>query len=352
MGKAVFGYTADHREVYAFELTNRNGSMVRILSYGGAIQSWLVPDAPRGTLTDIVLGFPTVEAYENQRYFGALIGRCANRIPDGVFSLNGKTYTLACNDSRAHTHLHGGVVGFNQRLWDGTLVDSQTLELRLRSPDGEEGYPGNLDLCVTYTLNDANELHILYEGVCDQDTVLSMTNHAYFNLCGEGNGLILDHELQILADQFTANGADNAANGELIDVAGTPHDFRTLKRIGRNLFDETWPHTAQVHGYDSNFVLSGAPRQLTQVALLREPASGRTLCLATTMPGMQLYTANMLDGHLIGKSGRPYQAYAGVCLEAQNWPNAINSPHFPSPVLRAGERYCQEAVYTFAKEDV
>lgn len=346
--KILFGHTAEGREVYAYELSNQRSSSVRILSYGGTIQSWLVPNRD-GTVTDIVLGFPTVKAYESQRYFGALIGRCANRIPHGVFTLNGKTYSLACNDSRAHTHLHGGNAGFNVRLWDGELLDKGTLELHLFSPDGEEGYPGNLEVRVTYVLDDENALHIRYSGICDADTILSMTNHAYFNLHGEGSGLILDHELQIFADHFTANGQDNAADGRLIDVVGTPHDFRTPKRIGRDILNTDWPHTAIVKGYDSNFVIADRFGPLAPAAVLRDPDSGRELRVFSTMPGLQLYTANMLDGHLIGKSGVSYPAYSGVCLEAQNWPNAVSFPHFPSPVLRAGERYEQEAVYAYGQ---
>ena len=328
---------ADDRAVSLFTLTNERGFEVSITNYGGAVVSLQAPDR-KGTYGDVVLGFDKLADYvRNQLYFGGLIGRYANRIARGRFSLDGVEYQLSQNDGP--NHLHGGVRGFNKRVWEviDPLADAgRTLTLQYLSRDGEEGYPGNLRARVTYTLA-ANELRIDYEAMADRDTVVNLTNHSYFNLAGRGD--ILNHELTLHADAFTPVTEDLIPTGEIRAVASTPWDFTQGKAVGKDL--------AAAGGYDHNFVLNDYDGSLRTAVRLYEPVSGRVLEILTTQPGVQFYSGNFLDGTLTGKGGMVYNKYAALCLEPQHFPDSPNHPNFPSTVLRPGELYRQVSVYRF-----
>ena len=326
--KTYFGTTAG-AEVYLYTLENDLGYSVSITNYGGAITSLWAPDR-KGAFGDIVLGFESLEDYvSNPRYFGASIGRHANRIADGRFSLNGVEYQLPRNNGA--NHLHGGFKGFDKRVWNARVEDDK-LRLSYFSRDGEEGYPGNVEAFVDYYWSD-NELCIDYRASTDRDTIVNLTNHSYFNLKGEGT--ILDHELTLHADSFTPVSDDLIPTGEIKPVAGTPMDFREGRAI-------------ESGGYDHNFVLNDWDGSLKSAVRLYEPASGRVLEILTTQPGMQFYSGNFLDGSFIGKNGVSYVKYAGLCLEPQHFPDAPNHPNFPSTVLRAGEEYRHSAILRFS----
>ena len=317
-----------------YTLKNESGFEVSTMNYGGAITSLKTPDR-NGHFGDIVLGFETLDEYvSNPRYFGALIGRHANRIGGGKFSLNGVDYQLPQNDGA--NHLHGGFRGFDKRDWT-IREDGNTLHLTYFSKDGEEGYPGNLTAFVDYTLLD-NELRVDYRATTDRDTIVYLTNHSYFNL--RGAGTILDHELTLNADHFTPVSEDLIPTGEIKSVAGTPMDFRNGKTIGSDINDVAG-------GYDHNFVLNDWDGTVRQAARLYEPVSGRVLEILTTEPGMQFYSGNFLDGSFTGKNGFVYEKYTGLCLEPQHFPDAPNHPNFPSTVLRAGKEYKHTSIYRF-----
>jgi aldose 1-epimerase len=310
---------------------------VDIITYGGAITSLWAPDR-NGAFGDIVLGFGALEDYvSNPRYFGALIGRHANRIAQGRFTLNGVEYQLPRNNGA--NHLHGGFQGFDKRVWSAT-EDENVLHLSYFSKDGEEGYPGNVEAFVDYRLDD-NELSIEYRASTDRDTIVNLTNHSYFNLKGEGT--ILKHELTLNADSFTPVSEDLIPTGEIKPVSDTPMDFRDGRTIGSQL-------GLTASGYDHNFVLNDWDGSLKSAVRLYEPVSGRVLEILTTQPGMQFYSGNFLDGSFIGKNGVAYVKYAGLCLEPQHFPDAPNHPHFPSTVLRPGEEYRQSTVLRFSAE--
>ncbi|HEU4833674.1 MAG TPA: aldose epimerase family protein [Pyrinomonadaceae bacterium] len=320
-----------------FSITNALGFEVSIMTYGGAITSLKTPDH-HGNFGDIVLGFETLDEYaRNPRYFGALIGRHANRIARGRFSLNGVEYQLPCNNGP--NHLHGGFKGFDKRVWNGSTAGN-VVHLSYLAEDGEEGYPGNLTAVVTYALVD-NELYIDYHATTDRDTIVNLTNHSYFNL--RGAGTILDHELMLNADHFTPVSSDLIPTGEIKSVEGTPMDFRKAKAIGAEL-DQV------AGGYDHNFVLNKWDGSLRLAARLYEPVSGRALEILTTEPGIQFYSGNFLDGSYIGKNGVAYEKYTGLCLEPQHFPDAPNHPNFPSTVLRPGEEYKHRSVYRFLNQ--
>lgn len=315
-------------------LRNTLGFEVSVTNYGGAITSLKTPDR-RGNFGDIVLAYETLDVYaRNPRYLGALIGRHANRIARGRFSLNGVEYQLPQNNGV--NHLHGGFKGFDKRVWNISQEDN-VLHLSYFSADGEENYPGNLNAFVDYTLHD-NELRVDYRATADRDTIVNLTNHAYFNLRGEGT--ILDHELRLNADHFTPVSSDLIPTGEIAPVAGTPMDFRKGKPIGSEI-------DAVAGGYDHNFVLNDWDGSLKSAVRLSEATSGRVLEILTTEPGIQFYSGNFLDGSLMGRNGVPYEKYTGLCLESQHFPDAPNHPNFPSTVLRAGEEYKQISVYRF-----
>ena len=328
ISKTYFGTTAG-AEVYLYTLTNELGYEVSIINYGGAITALKTPDR-HGTFGDIVLGYETLDDYvRNPRYFGALIGRHANRIADGRFTLNGVQYQLGRNNGA--NHLHGGFNGFDKRVWSAR-EEGSVLRLSYLSKDGEESYPGNLEAFVDYGLS-GNELTIEYRASTDKDTIVNLTNHSYFNLAGAGT--ILDHELTLNADTFTPVSSDLIPTGEIKSVAGTPMDFRN----GRAIRSEV--------DYDHNFVLNDWDGSLRPVARLYESTTGRVLEILTTEPGIQFYNGNFLDGSLVGKGGVAYEKYAGLCLEPQHFPDAPNHPNFPSTVLRPGEEYKHTTVFRF-----
>ncbi len=319
--------------INTYTLTNSHGVEVSITNYGGAVTSIKVPDRD-GVFGDVVLGYDTIEEYmRNPRYLGALVGRSANRIAGGKFSLNGVEYQLAQNNGA--NHLHGGYKGFDKRVWTASETPAG-LHLEYFSPDGEENYPGNLTVSVDYSLNEENELRIDYHATTDKDTIVNLTNHSYFNLAGQGT--ILDHELKLHANGFTPVSQDLIPTGEIHSVDGTPMDFRTGRVIGNG-------------GYDHNFVLDDWKHgSLRSVARLSEPKSGRVLEVLTTQPGIQFYSGNFLDGSLKGKGGVAYEQYAGLCLETQHFPDSPNQPNFPTTVLGTGESYNQTTIYKFTTD--
>lgn len=327
--KTYFGTTAG-AEVYLYTLTNELGYELSIISYGAAITALKVPDR-KGVFGDIVLGYETLDDYvKNPRYLGAsCIGRHANRIAEGRFSLNGVEYQLGRNNGA--NHLHGGFNGFDKRVWQAT-EDGDVLRLSYLSKDGEESYPGNLEAMVDYRLS-GNELSLEYRASTDRDTIVNLTNHSYFNLAGAGT--ILDHELTLNADSFTPVSSDLIPTGEIKAVAGTPMDFRTGRPIGSEV------------EYDHNFVLNNWDGSLRFAARLYEPTTGRALEIFTTQPGIQFYSGKFLDGSLIGKQGVAYEQYTGLCLEPQHFPDAPNHPNFPPTVLRPGEQYSQKTIIRF-----
>jgi aldose 1-epimerase len=319
---------------FVYTLTNTLGFEVSITNYGGAITSLKTPDR-RGNFGDVVLAYETLDDYaRNPRYFGALIGRHANRIARGRFSLNGVEYQLPQNNGV--NHLHGGFKGFDKRVWKASQAGN-VLHLSYFSKDGEENYPGNLTAYVDYTLSD-NELRIDYRATTDRDTIVNLTNHSYFNLRGQGT--ILDHELTLHADHFTPVTKELIPTGEIAPVRGTPMDFSKGKAIGSDLDDVAG-------GYDHNFVLNDWDGSLRSAARLYDAVTGRVLEILTTEPGIQFYSGNFLDGSLKGKNGVAFEKYTGLCLEPQHFPDAPNHPNFPSTVLRAGEEYNHISVYRF-----
>lgn len=343
--KNSFGIGPDGDEVYLYTLTNESGVEVSITNYGGTVTAIKVPDR-NGVFGDIVLGYETVDEYvKNSPYFGALIGRHANRIAHGEFSLNGVEYQLAQNNGA--NHLHGGVKGFDKRVWKATENAPNRLHLELFSEDGDENYPGNLSVAVDYALTDDNELRIEYHASTDHDTIVNLTNHSYFNLAGHGT--ILDHELTLHADSFTPVSNDLIPTGEISRVESTPFDFRTRHAIGSRITEPSEQLT-YAGGYDHNFCLRSWDRSLRVVAHLREPVSGRIVDVVTTQPGMQFYSGNFLDGSLTGKGGVVYEKYAGLCLETQHYPDTPNHPNFPTTVLRADERYNETTIYRFTTD--
>jgi aldose 1-epimerase len=346
--KDPFGNTSNGISVELYTLTNTLGIEARIITYGGTVVSLNVPDR-NDRFGDIVLGFDSIGDYEEySRYFGALIGRYANRIAKGRFSLNGKEYTLAVNNGE--NHLHGGVKGFDKVVWTGRpFIDESgaNLELSYFSRDGEESYPGDLNLTVIYTLTESNELKIEYSATTDQDTIVNLTNHSYFNLASAGSGEVLDHEMMINADTFTPTDSGAIPTGELRDVNRTPFDFTRSKTIGADI-DTDDEQIKFGHGYDHNFVLNKAGNNLSHAATVFEPTSGREMEVYTTEPGIQFYSGNYLDGSVKGKNGRIYERRSAFCLEAQHFPDSPNKPQFPSTVLKPGERYSQVTVYKFS----
>lgn len=345
--KADFGQ-ADGQSVALYTLTNRNGVEAKITNYGGIVVSLKVPDRS-GKLDDVVLGYDTLDEYlkGNSAYFGALIGRYGNRIGKGRFSLSGVEYKLAVNNGE--NALHGGLKGFDKVVWNARplpLKSGAGLTLTYLSHDGEEGYPGNLSITVTYTLTDNNELKIDYSATTDKDTIVNLTHHSYFNLAGQGNGDILNHQLMINAARFTPVDSDLIPTGELRLVKGTPFDFTQPAAIGARINDPD-EQLRLGKGYDHNFALDGKMGTLRQAARVFEPTTGRTMEVWTTEPGLQFYTGNFLDGKP-GKGGKPYQFRNGFCLETQHFPDAPNKPGFATTILRKGGRYRTTTIYKFS----
>nr|WP_222184844.1 aldose epimerase family protein [Geminicoccus harenae] len=346
-----FGQLADGTAVERITLTNEGGMQVAFLTYGGTVTAIRTEDRD-GQLANVALGFADLGDYvEKNPYFGSIVGRYANRIAGAQFELDGQTYRLAANNGP--NSLHGGETGFDKRVWTAeevTSADGLAVALTYRSPDGEESYPGNLDVRVTYTLTDADEFRIDYEATTDRPTVLNLTNHAYFNLAGDGTGSIEDHELTLNADAFTPVDDTLIPTGALEKVEGTPFDFREPTAIGARL---RMDHEQLVRGrgYDHNFVLNKPePNALTLAARVREPVSGRVMEVHTTEPGVQLYTGNFLDGTLVGAAGRMYRQGDGFCLETQHFPDSPNQPDFPTTRLAPGETFRSTTIFRFSTD--
>lgn len=345
--KSLFGRLADGTKVHSWSLEN-GGTRMKVLSYGGIVQSLEIPDR-RGRYANVSLGFGTIEEYvASSPYFGALIGRYGNRIDQGRFTLDGTPYQLSVNDGE--NSLHGGAQGFDKRVWDVepfTRGSDVGLYLYHTSVDGEMGYPGTLRTKVTYTLTRDGDWRIDYEATTDHATVVNLTSHVYWNLAGEGSGSIYDHELSIAASRYTPVDPGLIPTGELARVAATPFDFRRAKPVGRDI-RTAHQQVLYGQGFDHNWVLDkGVTRRPEQVAVLRDPSSGRTLRIATNEPGLQFYSGNFLDGTLVGTGGRVYRQGDGLCLETQHFPDSPNQPSFPSTVLRPGQTYRTTTVHSF-----
>jgi aldose 1-epimerase len=345
----------DGQVVERLTLENRQGMKVEILSYGGTIRALWAPDRD-GKLANVVLGFADLAGYleagsrSGNPYFGCITGRFANRIAGGVFTLDGATYRLALNDGP--NALHGGERGFNARVWEAEEIhaaDAAGVRLTRTSPHGEEGYPGSLDVAVTYLLDEENRLRIDYRAETDRPTVVNLTNHTYWNLAGEGSGDIEGHELQLAASHYTPVDATLNPSGDIAPVAGTPFDFTTATTIGTRLRVAN-PQLLFGQGYDHNFVFDRAPGDASLIATvhLHDPGSGRLLTIWTTEPGVQVYTGNYLDGSLVGPSGRTYRQSDGIALETQHFPDSPNRPHFPSTVLRPGEVFTSTTIFALS----
>jgi aldose 1-epimerase len=335
---------ADGTPVRRFTLVNRQGLMMRVINLGCIVTEMHVPDRA-GTLADVTSGFDSLEGYlAGHPYFGAICGRVANRIADGRFTLDGKSYTLATNNPP--NHLHGGVKGFDKVIWNAVGANTPagpSVTFTHTSPAGDEGYPGRLDVTVVYTLTHDNTFRIDMSATCDAPTIVNLVNHAYWNLAGHGHGSIREHDLQVHATSHTPKTGRSVPDGTLAPVGGTPFDFRQPKPIGRDLMKvfDVMP------GYDDNFVVDGPVGTLRPAAKLVDPLSGRVMEVLTDQPGVQVYTGNFLDGTLRGKGGIAYPQHSLICLETQNFPDAINHPTFPSPILRPGQTYRHTMVHRF-----
>jgi len=345
-----FGTMPDGRDVDLYVLTNGHGMQASVTTYGGIVTSLTARDR-HGDFADVVLGFGELDGYlGGHPYFGAIIGRYCNRIGNGTFTLDGQEYLLARN-SDGH-HLHGGVAGFDKALWLARPLLSPAgpkLELSHASPDGDQGYPGRLDVTVTYTLTTENELRIDYRATTDRPTHVNLTHHSYFNLAGAGRRDILDHVISIDADRFTPVDAGLIPSGEFRDVSGSAMDLRSPKAIDTSIDDDD-EQLRFGGGYDHNWILNEADTALSSAAWVWEPTSGRVLEVHTTEPGLQFYTGNFLDGSLAGKQGTVYGRRCAFCLEPQHFPDSPNRPEFPTTVLRPGEVYQSTTVYRFQVE--
>lgn len=344
--KTVFGKMDDGREVYQYTLANENGFEVNIINYGGIITSIEAPDK-NGNFDSVILGFDSLDKYlQNDPFFGATIGRYANRIAEGKFTLNGKEYQLPTNDGP--NHLHGGPKGFYSRYWDSKLIEQDgkpALRLTYLSKDGEQGYPGNLDVQVTFSVSENNTLRIEYQAVTDKATPINLTNHSYFNLTGDPSTPILDQTLELYADSYTPVNDKLIPTGEIKAVEGTPFDFTTPHKIGERI-DQT------KGGYDHNWVLNGYPSDsLFKAATVVDSTSGRKLEISTLEPGIQFYSGNFLDGSWKGPDGTPFVLHGALCLETQHFPDSPNQPDFPSTILQPDETYHTVTEYHFSTID-
>lgn len=360
-----WGKTSDGKEVKLYTMTNDNGMVVKISNFGAVINAIIVPDKD-GNMADVALGFDEVSGYEADScpYFGALVGRYGNRIADGKFTIDGKTYQVTKNENGI-TCLHGGKIGFNRKIWNVETKendDAMILKCTLKSPNGEEGFPGNLDVVVHYILpKKLNSLVVLYGAKTDKATPINLTQHCYFNLKGAGADTITDHVLTINADKFTPVNETLIPTGDLRDVEGSPFDFRKPTVIGARIGQTDYDQIKLGNGYDHNWVLNKTENVVgknsekfleTPDATLYEPTTGRVMEVYTTEPGIQFYAGNFLDGSLIGKGGKAYQFRSGMCLETQHFPNSPNTPNFPSTILKPGEEYRTGTVFRFGvKED-
>lgn len=335
--KELFGIHAGN-EIYKFTFVNVKGNSVSVINYGGIITSWIINDES-GAGRNIVVGFNALQEYvDDAAYFGCIAGRYANRISNGKFSINGTIYTLARNDG--NNHLHGGIRGFNKIIWDASVTESDqpVLTLNYFSRDGEEGYPGNLDVTVMFSYTNDDELIIAYAAKTDKATPVNLTSHSYFNLSGDMGSTILDHSLQINADSYALLDEEQIPTGELIPVAETALDFRQIKIVKDNIEKTD-------RGYDHNFVLNKDGNNLSLAAILTGPSGRPKLSVFTTEPGLQLYTGNLLNGSFRNRDGKTLSQYGALCLETQHFPDSPNQPHFPSTILIPGEKYYSKTVY-------
>jgi aldose 1-epimerase len=347
MTRSPFGTLPGGQAVEAFTLTNANGIKVTAITYGGIITSLEVPDRA-GKVGDVVLGYDTLQGYlDKSPFFGTIVGRYGNRIGKGTFTIDGTTYSLPINNGE--NHLHGGPQGFDKAVWKAEpfeRADAVGVVFSHTSPDGDMGYPGTLQARVTYTLTNDNTLRFDYQATTDKATPVNLTQHTYFNLAGAGNGDILGHEIEILADRYTPVDKGLIPTGELASVEGTPFDFRTATTIGARI-DADHPQIALGGGYDHNMVFARTGTGLERVVRVYEPTTGRTIEVATTQPATQFYTGNFLDGTITGKGGKVYPKRSGFCLETQHYPDSPNKPQFPSTILKPGETYAQSTTFTF-----
>lgn len=345
--RSFYGKTVEGKEVDIFTISNTNGMSAKISNYGGIVVSLMVPDR-NGKLDDVVLGYDKLEGYiKGGCFFGAIIGRHANRIENASFEINDVVYNVTKNEGE--NQLHGGLTGFDKVIWQAEILtkgEEECLQLSYTSKDGEEGYPGNLDVKVTYMLTNDNALKIDYFAVSDKDTVVNLTNHSYFNLSGHTSGNILKHQVMINADRFTVNDKDSIPTGEIRDVKGSPMDFTKLRTIESGIFSE-YEQIAFGNGYDHNWVLNVTGEKPEKAAEVLDVTSGRVMEVYTTKPGVQLYTGNYVDESEYCKDGARYVKNSGLCLETQYFPNALKHKHFPSPILKAGEQYNHTTIYKF-----
>jgi len=345
-----FGKAPDGTPVELFTLINLNGVTAQITNYGGIITTLNVPDKD-GNFDDVVLGFYTLEEYiKKSPHFGCLVGRFGNRIAGGKFTLDGVEYQMAINNGP--NHLHGGLVGFDKKVWTPEMITEENgsaLKLTYLSPDGEENYPGNLNVEAVYRLNDDNELILTFSATTDKKTVLNLTHHSYFNLKGHGNGDILDHEIQFNSTEFVAIDSTSIPLGPLMNVSNTPFDFLQPKSIGQDIEADD-EQIRNGGGYDHSFVVDGYNEKLKLACTVWDHTSGRMMEVWTTEPAVQFYSGNFLDGSIKGKDGKVYKQRYGFCLEAQHYPDSPNHPEYPTTVLGPGEVYDQTTIYKFLVE--
>ena len=359
--KKDFG-TLDGKKVYLFTIKNSKGMVAEITNYGGTLVSLKVPDN-KGEFDDVVLGYDKLEDYLKYKYFfGATIGRFANRIANSTFDINGVQYKVTKNEGQ--NSIHGGRVGFDKVVWEEKLLakeeqsekeeqsanqSNESIEFSYLSRDGEEGYPGNLNVKVKYTVTDDNELKIEYYAISDKDTIVNITNHSYFNLSGQGSGDVLKHKIMINADKFTISDKDSIPTGEIASVENTPMDFRKLTYVGENI-SSTYQQIVQASGFDHNWVINDTGKKLEKAAEVRDEKSGRIMEVYTTKPGVQFYSANFLTGKEKGKGkgGTTYVKRGALCLETQYFPDCINHKNFYSPLLKAGDKYEHKTIYKFS----
>jgi aldose 1-epimerase len=350
ISKKEHGQNADGKTVYLYTLTNAAGMTVSVMTHGAALVNLFVKDR-NGNPADVTLGYDSIDGYlVKSAYFGAVCGRFGNRIANGRFTLDGKEYQL--NINRPPYHLHGGLRGFDKVLWTAAEIkdsDSPSIQLTYFSPDGDENYPGSLTASITYTLHADNSLELAYSATTDRRTIINLTNHAYFNLRGHGEGTILDHELQINADRYIPIDDALIPTGKILPVQGTPHDFRKSKPIGRDI-EADFDQLRFGAGYDQTWVINKKKNEMTLCGKVYEPRSGRTMTVSTTEPGLHFYSGNFLDGSIIGKQGKPYLYRSAICLETQHYPDSPNQPGFPSVVLSPGETFTSRTVYAFGCE--
>ncbi|MEO6567639.1 MAG: aldose epimerase family protein [Opitutaceae bacterium] len=348
----VFGKLKDGREVHVFSLVNSQGFRADIIEYGAIVTRLLTPDRT-GNLADVTLGFDNIDDYlTRSQSYGAIVGRVGNRISGGKFSIDGHEYPLVVNTGRGEfrSTIHGGKVGFDKVLWTGeptTREGQPAVRMRYTSADGEEGFPGKLEVQVLYSVTADNALRIDYTITTDKPTPVNLTNHAYFNLKGEGEGDVLDHELEVRASRYTPANAGLYPTGEILPVSDTPFDFTKPHPIGERIAADH-PQIKLANGYDHNFVLDSKGGSLALAAIVREPTTGRVLEVLTTQPGVQLYTANGLNDRRGGKAGKPYVRRGGFCLETQHFPDSVNQPAFPNTILRPGETFRSTTIYRFS----